>query len=228
MPMRRHGSDNGLDAERFELAALADGSLSHDRLSQLEARVAASQELSDLLTEQLQGLGLTRSVNADVEAPDGLRRRVDAQRQPRSSRVGRRLVTACAAAAVATAAALAASALTTDGSYSGFRAALMPTRVVPDATGEAMLTRQPSGWRVELDAAGLPRLTDGAFYEAWLRTDAGVLVPIGTFNDARRVTLWAGVPPTRFTTLTVTRERADGEQGSSGEKVLVGTVTHSG
>ena len=51
-----------------------------------------------------------------------------------------------------------------------------------------------------------------------------MLVPIGTFNEGRKVTLWAGVPPTDFTTLSVTREQADGDQSSSGEKVLVGTV----
>jgi hypothetical protein len=51
-----------------------------------------------------------------------------------------------------------------------------------------------------------------------------VLVPIGTFNDGRDVTLWAGVSPVSYTVLTVTRERADGKQGSSGEKVLVGPV----
>jgi hypothetical protein len=71
----------------------------------------------------------------------------------------------------------------------------------------------------------LPRLDGGRFYEAWLRNRAGVLVPVGTFNEGYRVTLWAGVPPTAFTTLTVTREQADGNQGSSGEKVLVGTVS---
>ena len=38
------------------------------------------------------------------------------------------------------------------------------------------------------------------------------------------MTLWAGVPPSSFTVLTVTRERADGDQASSGEKVLVGPV----
>ena len=37
------------------------------------------------------------------------------------------------------------------------------------------------------------------------------------------MTLWAGVSPKEFTTLTVTREAADGDQASSGEKVLVGT-----
>ena len=54
---------------------------------------------------------------------------------------------------------------------------------------------------------------------------ASVLVPVGSFNEGANVTLWAGVSPKRFTTLTVTREQADGVQASSGEKVLVGPVT---
>ena len=53
---------------------------------------------------------------------------------------------------------------------------------------------------------------------------SGVLVPVGTFNDGRDVTLWAGVSPKDFSTLTVTRERADGAQASSGEKVLAGRL----
>ena len=69
-----------------------------------------------------------------------------------------------------------------------------------------------------------PPPSTGRFYEAWLKNDAGVLVPIGTFNEGRNVTLWAGVSPEDFTTLTVTREHADGDQASSGEKVLVGTA----
>jgi len=52
----------------------------------------------------------------------------------------------------------------------------------------------------------------------------GELVPIGTFNEGRDVTLWAGVSPREYQTLSVTRERADGDQSSSGEKVLAGTV----
>jgi hypothetical protein len=97
--------------------------------------------------------------------------------------------------------------------------------LAPGASGQATLTKTTSGWRVELDASGLPRLDAGHFYEAWLRNGAGVLVPVGTFNEGYHVILWAGVSPTAFTTLTITRERADGNQGSSGEKVLVGTVS---
>jgi hypothetical protein len=105
---------------------------------------------------------------------------------------------------------------------------MAPTALVPGARGEATLTKTTSGWRIELDASGLPRLDDGRFYEAWLRNDDGVLVPVGTFNDGRNVTLWAGVSPKDFATFTVTRERADGDQGSSGEKVLVATIDTSG
>ena len=97
-------------------------------------------------------------------------------------------------------------------------------RAARNCSGDATLTKTSSGWRIELDATGLPRLENGRFYQAWLRNTAGVLVSIGTFNEGPKVTLWAGVPPTDFTILSVTREQANGDQSSSGEKVLVGTV----
>jgi hypothetical protein len=109
-----------------------------------------------------------------------------------------------------------------------FRAALRAPSSAPGSSGSATLTRTSSGWRIELDASGLPRLDRGRFYQAWLRNGAGVLVPIGSFNEGKNVTLWAGVSPETFRTLTVTRERADGDQASSGEKVLVGTAERSG
>ena len=96
--------------------------------------------------------------------------------------------------------------------------------LVPSATGEAHLTKTQSGWRIELDATGLPRLDNGQFYEAWLKNAAGVLVPVGTFNDARNVTLWSGVPVTKFRSLTVTQQVANGNPKSSGLRVLTGTI----
>jgi anti-sigma-K factor RskA len=152
--------------------------------------------------------------------------RIDAQRHGRLSRRPRRV--ALGVAAVAAATVVIVVALGAFGSSSGdrpFRAALGPTPSAPGASGEATLVKTSSGWRIELDARGLPRLDEGRFYEAWLRNAAGVLVPVGTFNDARKVILWAGVSPTEFRTFTVTRERADGDQVSSGERVLTGTVT---
>jgi anti-sigma-K factor RskA len=103
-----------------------------------------------------------------------------------------------------------------------FRAALAGTALSPGASGEATLTKTTGGWRVNLHATGLPRLANGRFYEAWLKNAKGVLVPIGTFNQPTNITLWAGVPPTEFPTLTVTRQLANGNPASSGERVLVG------
>ena len=73
-----------------------------------------------------------------------------------------------------------------------------------------------------------PACQGGLFYQAWLRNAAGVLVPIGTFNEGEDVTLWAGVSPKDYPTLTVTRERSDGDQASSGERVLVGAARPTG
>ena len=76
----------------------------------------------------------------------------------------------------------------------------------------------------KLNATGLPRREGKQFYQAWLKNAAGVLVPVGTFNDARNVTLWSGVPVTKFRTLSVTQQVANGNPKSSGRRVLVGTI----
>jgi hypothetical protein len=222
--MRRRRQDEARGQETAELAALADGSLAPDRRAALEARVEASSELADRLAEQQRAVRLARSAAAEVEAPAALRARVEAQRRPRRVPVSRRLVLSGAAVAAVLAVAVGLAVVRSNPSGQRFEAALGPTGLVPAARGDATLTKTSSGWRIEVDATGLPRLQGGRFYEAWLRNAAGVLVPIGTFNDGRDVTLWAGVSPKDFTTLTVTREQADGDQASSGEKVLVGMV----
>ena len=211
-----------------ELAALADGSLASQRRAALEARVAASSELADRLVEQKRAVALARSAVNGVEAPAALRARIDAQRRVRRVRVPRRLVLIGAPTIAALAVAIGVVVFGTGASSERFHVALAATEQVPGARGEATFTKTVSGWRIELDAKGLPRLADGRFYEAWLRNPPGVLVPIGTFNEGRNVTLWAGVSPKLFSTLTVTREQADGDQTSSGEKVLVGRVNTSG
>jgi hypothetical protein len=224
MPLRRPNADESGSPETPELAALADGSLPPELRAPLEARVAASPELAELLAEQEQAVALVRAAVREVEAPVSLRTSIESRRA-RTRRPPRRLVLVGATAAAAVAAvAIGVAVLGSSSSGTHFRAALGPTGLAPGASGEATRTKTSSGWRIQLDATGLPRLADGRFYEAWLKNPAGVLVPIGTFNEGRHVTLWAGVPPTSFTTLTVTRERADGDQSSSGEKVLVGTV----
>jgi Anti-sigma-K factor rskA len=224
--MRRSRPDEVSGQEVAELAALADGSLAPERRAALEARVAASPQLADQLAEQQRAVTLARSAAAEVEAPATLRAMVDESRRAHRAPVRNRFVlggvAAAAVAVVAVAVGLGVFGSRTTGER--FSAALGPTALSPGATGRVTLTKTTSGWRIKLAATGLPRRDGGRFYEAWLKNRAGVLVPIGTFNDGRRVTLWAGVSPKDFRILTVTRERADGDQASSGEKVLVGTV----
>jgi len=144
------------------------------------------------------------------------------QHRRRWTRPAAMLLSAAAAVVIIVAG---ATVLTNDDNTSEtFSMALEPTEVLPAATGSATLTKTDSGWRIELDATGLPRLADGVFYQAWLRNEEGTLVPIGTFNEGEDVVLWAGVSPLLFPTLTVTREVADNVQDSSGDRVLVGTL----
>jgi hypothetical protein len=105
-----------------------------------------------------------------------------------------------------------------------FAMVVLGTSLAPRAHGSATLTKMSSGWQIKLSATGLPRRDGRNFYEAWLKNSAGTLVPVGTFNDARQVTLWSGVPVTKFRALTVTQQVANGNPRSSGRRVLTGTI----
>jgi hypothetical protein len=102
--------------------------------------------------------------------------------------------------------------------------ALSGTSLQPSAEGSVRVTPDSSGLRIELDATGLPRRDDGRYYQAWLRSDTGDLVPIGTFHDPDDVVLWAGVSLRDYPTLTVTEEETNSDPASSGRRVLVGTA----
>jgi anti-sigma factor RsiW len=226
--LRRRRQDEVGSQEIAELAALADGSLAPERRAVLEARVAGSPELAVLLAEQQRAVALVRTPSAEVEAPAGLRERIEAQRRARRAPARRHYALIGAAVATVLAVVISLAVFGSSSRSERFRVALGATALAPGAEGEATLTKTSSGWRIELDAKGLRRLEAGRFYEAWLRSADGALVPVGTFNEGRKVTLWAGVSPRDFPTLTVTREQADGDQASSGEKVLVGTVDIGG
>lgn len=98
------------------------------------------------------------------------------------------------------------------------------TELARNATGTITLTKTPSGWEYAFNVTGFARLDSERFYQAWVKSDDGILVPIGTFNEGTDVVLWSGVPPTEFPTLTVTEESADGDQTSSERRVLVATL----
>jgi hypothetical protein len=163
------------------------------------------------------------AADAGAPAPAVARDRVPATVTPLAGRRARRLRVALGAAAAVVALAVAGVVVTRSGGDTGTDVAL-EADTIPGASGTANLLRTDSGWRIELDATGLPRRDDGEFYEAWLRNPDGVLVSIGTFNEPTDVTLWAGVTPAVFSTLTVTAEVADGDPSSSGIRVLVGTI----
>lgn len=103
-------------------------------------------------------------------------------------------------------------------------AALEPSGLVSGVDGEVVLRTADSGVRIELDAPSLPRRDGGGFYEAWVLTDDGRLVPCGTFHDGERVTLWAGVDLRRVVRFTITMEHEEmpdsAEQRTSGDVVL--------
>jgi hypothetical protein len=86
------------------------------------------------------------------------------------------------------------------------------------------MTKTASGWRIEPSASGLQRRANGLYYEAWLKNATGLLVPVGTLNEAIHVTLWSGVPVTKFPALRVTQRVANGSPASSGRRVLMGTI----
>jgi hypothetical protein len=177
------------------------------------------------------GSGLEDSVVAAIaeEAQARVPSAPASQRRLRGRR--RRLRPVVALGVVAAAAVVVAVAITVGNggpAAQRFRMEVAGTALAPGAHGRAILTKTPSGWRIELRATGLPRLAGGRYYEAWLKNAKGMLVPVGTFNDARNVTLWAGVKPVDFPTLTVTRQQANGNPASSGRRVLTGTISASG
>jgi hypothetical protein len=147
------------------------------------------------------------------------------RRRP-TRRRNRIIVRATAAAVAASVAIILGSVVASSGGTSpDFTAALAPTGLAPDAQGSAQVVHNKGGFRIVLDATGLQRLPDGAYYEAWLKDAAGTLVPIGTFSSSDQyIALWSGVSPATFTTLTVTIESPDNNQTSSGQVVLVGDV----
>ena len=129
-----------------------------------------------------------------------------------------------AAAAAVVGVAVTAETIRGGSSAPSMTAALTAYAPTADASGSASFTRTSAGWRVALRTSGLPRLDNGRFYEAWMKNEAGVLVAIGTFNQGPKVTLWSGVSPTQFATITVTAQEANGNPASSGQRVLTGNI----
>jgi hypothetical protein len=96
---------NGLTEEQLaDLARLADGTLPAERQAEVEARVAASPELAQMVARQGQALEALRTT-AGIGAPARLRAEVERRRSPRRSRsrtaLGSRVAILASSAAVA-------------------------------------------------------------------------------------------------------------------------------
>jgi hypothetical protein len=160
---------------------------------------------------------------ADADADAGT-----ADRAAPKRRNPRRVVWSIVAAAAVVVIAIGVFAAVRSSANPDFKAQLSATGVVPGATGSADIAKNTAGFRVTLHTGGLQTLPAGEFYQAWLKNPVGTLVPIGTFSSSdKTVTLWSGVSPQEFSTLTVTIEKTDGNQASSGIRVLAGPV-HAG
>jgi hypothetical protein len=168
-----------------------------------------------------------RIVNAIAQEADS-RPAARAKPRPRLRRpvFSRRRIYAVGAVAVAAVAAIVVAVGLRTTSPAELRLAMVVsgTSLAPGAHGSATLTKTGSGWRIQLSATGLRHLSGARYYQAWLKDAAGILVPVGTFDDARQVTLWSGVPATKFRTLTVTVQQANGDPRSSGQRVLTGSA----
>lgn len=207
-------------SERAELQAirelLADPSVWAEPAPSLEDRVVAA-----VTAEAAKSKG--------QDSPLPLPSRIDGRRSARRDRTGaapRRLLVLSGAIAAAVVVAVALTVRSIGGGPAAPRmtAALSAAAPGEHTSASATFTRTSAGWRVELHTRGLPRLDHGRFYEAWMKNDAGVLVAIGTFNQGPDVTLWSGVSPTEFGTITITAQEANGNPASSGQRVLVGTI----
>jgi hypothetical protein len=208
-----------------------------DALDALDADEAADLALlADLLADPSTwadpGPHLENSiVRAVLDAPAGADVEADIRSQPgpvrgrrRASRWPRRLPIAAGAAAFVVAIPFAVAGLT-GGSNVDFNSRLSATALAPGASASADIVHNRAGFRVSLDAHGLPVLPAGEYYQAWLKNAAGTLVPIGSFSAGDgHITLWSGVSPADYPALSVTIEAADNNQASSGRRVLVGEV----
>jgi hypothetical protein len=109
-----------------------------------------------------------------------------------------------------------------------FAAELTSTGLVADVSGDVEIVALQSGLRIDLDAASLPRRDGGDFYQGWLKTVEGNLIPVGSFHSGENVTMWAGIGLAQVEAFTITREQATGgndvTQGTSGEVVLRAVV----
>lgn len=112
----------------------------------------------------------------------------------------------------------------TSPSRDSVRVELAGTDLARGASASVVATEADGGWRITLDADGLPGAPEDTYYEGWL-TRPDIQVPLGTFHlrDQGEIELWSGVRVPDYSTFTVTRQRVGGGQ-EPGDRVLSGPI----
>jgi anti-sigma-K factor RskA len=102
------------------------------------------------------------------------------------------------------------------------------TQLAPGATATVVVSANPSGFSLRVQATGLPAAAEGSYYSAWLHGPRGV-VPLGSFHQRQQgssVALWSGVDPKDYTTLVITLQ-AEGEPPRPSDLiVMTATLKH--
>jgi anti-sigma factor RsiW len=143
------------EQELAELCALADGTLPAERRAAVEARVAASPELQELLDRQRRAVTATRAL-ASEPAPASLREAVEAERGALARRRGpaSRLVPRLAVAGALAAAVVAVLAVVLSGGPGGPTVAEAAQFAAEAPTGPAP-TPVGDGIRLQVDVEGV-------------------------------------------------------------------------
>jgi hypothetical protein len=211
-------------AGALEAAEAADVGLLAELLADPSMWAEPDAALEDSVVRAVADADADTDANADDPALTPVTQLMPSQsHRPEARR--RRIMWSALAAAAAIVIVVGAVGVIRSGSNPDFSAHLSATGVAPGAHASADITHNDAGFHISLDAHGLPPLAAGEYYQAWLKNSANGLVPIGTFSSSdARVTLWSGVSPRDFPTITVTIEAADNNQASSGRRVLVGTA----
>ncbi len=102
------------------------------------------------------------------------------------------------------------------------------TQLAPSATATVVVSANPSGFSLRVQATGLPAAAPGSYYSAWLHGPRGV-VPLGSFHQHQQgssVALWSGVDPADYTTMMITLQ-AEGQPPSPSDLVVMtATLQH--
>src|SRR5690242_18919262 len=138
------------EGDLAELSALAEGTLAGERRAAVEARVAASPELRELVDRQRQALAATRALSADQPSA-ALRASLRGLRPERAVRRRRpRIVIASLAAA----AAVAATSVLLIGNGPAGPSLAAAARFAAQAPTEPAPPARPGGTRLAIDADG--------------------------------------------------------------------------